>query len=68
MDIVAPARPEFGGAVETDAADLTAPRAAEFDVATQIDSIASGEYGVVFIRCTLRRRSDIDEVAAAKYR
>jgi len=39
MDIVAPARPEFGGTVETVAADLTAPGAAEKLIAAKPDTI-----------------------------
>src|SRR5262245_8395944 len=39
VDIVAPARPEFGGTVETVAADLTAPGAAEQLIAARPDTI-----------------------------
>ena len=39
VDIVAPARPEFGGTVETVAADLTAPGAAEKLIAAKPDTI-----------------------------
>src|SRR5689334_18481176 len=39
VDIVAPARPEFGGTVETVAADLTVPGAAEKLIAAKPDTI-----------------------------
>src|SRR5215470_5139106 len=39
VDIVAPARPEFGGTVETIEADLTAPGAAEALIAAKPDTI-----------------------------